>query len=424
MSVLELLAATDDRVRSDGIAVRWPIPGAETADLVTDIDWSISTFGSTTVVARDLSRIASAAYLIDRSVRRSQNYFSRHLEIVVHLDDPGTFLGPAAQRLVDLFAWLTGDAWTLTPVANHVQTNFASETITGRDAVALLSGGLDSLCGAVLAPAELHATSLYVGHRDQTRAVARSQDAIAGALTRSTAGFLWKHVRLAPADSRENSTRTRSFLFMALAIAAAAAISATEVRVPENGFTSVNPAMVPSRGGALSTKSTHPWTFDQANLLLSELGVPVTLVNPHARETKGEMLASAVAKFGDPVLEIAAQTLSCSKLDGGLGYEGGSPNVNCGLCIACLIRRGAFIGAGVDDPTEYLQDRVTAKGRAKLLKARHWDLWAVQSWATRTPTMDDLIASARWPRGTDYEAMLDVVVRGRHELLEAIDHAL
>ncbi|MCA2245959.1 hypothetical protein JF781_27010 [Mycobacterium sp. WUMAC-067] len=246
MSVLELLAATDDRVRSDGIAIRWPVPGSASADLVTDIDWAISPFGPTTVVARDLSRIAAAAYLIDRSVRRSQNYFSRHLEIIVHLDDPGTFLGSAAQRLVDLFAWLTGDAWTLTPVANHVQTNPTAETITGRDTVALLSGGLDSLCGAVSVPADLQATPLYVGHRDQTRSIAWSQDAIAVALTQSITNFLWKRVRLAPAHSLDNSTRTRSFLFMALAVAAAAAISAPQVRVPENGFTSVNPAMVPS----------------------------------------------------------------------------------------------------------------------------------------------------------------------------------
>jgi hypothetical protein len=424
VSVLELLAATDDRVRSDGVAVRWPIPGAASTDLVTDIDWAVSSFGPTSATARDLSRVAAAAYLIDRGVRRPANYFSRQLEIVVHLDDPERFLGPAAQRLVDLFAWLTGDAWKLTPVANHQQDYPAAETITGRDAVALLSGGLDSLCGAVLGPADIRAKSLYVGHRDQTHAIARSQDALAGALTVSTTDFLWKRVRLAPADSRDNSTRTRSFLFMALAVAAASAISATQVLVPENGFTSVNPALMPSRGGALSTKSTHPWTFDQTNLFLSELGIPVTLVNPHALQTKGEMLAGAVAVFGESVLNIAAQTLSCSKLDGGLGYEGGSPNVNCGLCIACLVRRGAFIGAGFDDPTEYLQDRVTANGRAKLLKARHWDLWAVQSWATRTPTIDDLIASARWPRGTDYEAMLDVVMRGRHELLEAIGHAL
>jgi hypothetical protein len=136
------------------------------------------------------------------------------------------------------------------------------------------------------------------------------------------------------------------------------------------------------------------------------------------------MLRAAFDARGEDVLGMAAETISCSKLDGGLGYKGGSPNVNCGLCVACLVRRGAFIGAGLTDGTDYLLDRVTPDARAKLVDARHADIWAVQSWGAREPSIDDLMVSAPWPPGTDYQAMLDVVLAGRTELLEALDAAL
>ncbi|KAB2811020.1 hypothetical protein F9L07_03545 [Pimelobacter simplex] len=426
MSAIEVLAADDRPVRKDATQLHLPAGTAVSTNVVTDLDWSLSSFGTVSPAAKDLARVAMAAYLADRSEKRSPAYFSRRMELVVHLDEPERFLSPAGRCLVDLLAWLTGDAWTLTPVANE-STGAEQEVVTEeRDEVMLLSGGLDSMCGAVAA-FDSQSTRLHLGHRDQTGAVVHSQEALARALGEWDSSFTWQRLRLAPRATKDNSTRTRSLLFMALAIAAATAVSAPRVVVPENGFTSLNLAMLPSRGGALSTKSTHPSTFRQINALVEELGLGVILENPYGGVTKGVMLRTAfdVAGQGGPdVLAMAAQTISCSKLDGGLGYTGGSPNVNCGLCIACLVRRGAFIGAGLADPTDYLLDRVTPDARVKLINARHSDIWAVQTWATRPPTIDDLVVSARWPRGTDYDAMLAVVVAGRAELLEALDVAL
>ncbi len=160
------------------------------------------------------------------------------------------------------------------------------------------------------------------------------------------------------------------------------------------------------------------------NSLLEELSIPVVAENPYAMQTKSAMLCTAYEAGGRDLLDMTTETISCSKMDGGLGYKGGSPNVNCGLCIACLVRRGAFIGAGLTDGTDYLLDRVTPDARAKLIKARHADIWAVQSWGAREPTVDDLMVSAPWPPGTAYEQLLDVVLAGRSELLGALDAAL
>lgn len=426
MSAVEVLAADDTAVRHDAIPLHLPAGASLSKDVVTDLDWNLSSFGAVSRAAKDLARITMAAYLADRTEKRSLAYFSRRMEIVVHLDEPARFLSPAGRRLVDLLAWLTGDAWTLTPVANESTAAQQEANAEEHEEVMLLSGGLDSMCGAVAA-FDSQSTRLHLGHRDQTAAVVRSQEALAAALQEWNSSFTWQRRRLAPRTNKDNSTRTRSLLFMALAVAAATASSAPRVVVPENGFTSLNLAMLPSRGGALSTKSTHPWTFGEINALVKELGLNVVLENPYGTVTKGTMLRTAfnaAGRRGDDMLSMAAETISCSKLDGGLGYAGGSPNVNCGLCIACLVRRGAFIGAGLIDATDYLLERVTPEARTKLINARHADIWAVQTWGTRAPTIDDLMVSAPWPPGTDYNAMLAVVDAGRTELLEALDAAL
>lgn len=423
MTALEVLADDDTQRRSDATALRWPTRLGEAGGVTTDLDWNLTQLGCPDPVARDLVRIAAGAYLLDRSVKRSSTYFSRRLELVVHLDQPTLFLSPAGQRLADLMAWLSGDAWTITPVENGSPASIQATSVEAREAVMLLSGGMDSLCGAVTA-FDSHACRLHLGHRDKTGAVVRSQESLATSLAGLAPSFTWQRIRFALPKSADHSTRTRSLMFMALAAAAATATGAKRVIVPENGFTSLNVALLPSRGGALSTKSTHPWTFLQVNTLMSELGVRVHVSNPHHSQSKGELLAVARSRAIAGFSSLMAETLSCSKLDGGLGYEGGSPNVNCGLCIACLVRRGAFIGAGMDDPTEYLLDRVSTRGRAKLLAARAGDIWAVKTWGEKQPTVDDLMSAAPWPPGTDYEANLSVVTKGRAELLGALDAAL
>lgn len=118
MNAVEVLAADGTAVRADATPLHLPAGPSPSKNLVTDLDWNLSSFGDVSTRAKDLARVAMAAYLADRSVKRSPAYFSRRIEIVVHLDEPDRFLSPAGRRLVDLFAWLTGDAWTLTPVAN------------------------------------------------------------------------------------------------------------------------------------------------------------------------------------------------------------------------------------------------------------------------------------------------------------------
>ena len=120
--------------------------------------------------------------------------------------------------------------------------------------------------------------------------------ALVNQLTTQVPEFVWLRHGLRPNDrKRENTTRTRSLLFMTMAIAAATGNNATTVTVPENGYTSLNIPLVASRGGALSTKSTHPWTFHQVNKILNHAEINVHITNPYLSITKGELLRQAAA---------------------------------------------------------------------------------------------------------------------------------
>lgn len=96
---------------------------------------------------------------------------------------------------------------------------------------------------------------LFLGNIDSAKAVSKAQRVI--------------HDQLGPADQRcaisaraapdqrcpRVHARTRSLLFIALAVAAASGSDASEVLVPENGFTSINLPGDHERSGALGAAS-------------------------------------------------------------------------------------------------------------------------------------------------------------------------
>lgn len=145
--------------------------------------------------------------------------------------------------------------------------------------------------------------------------------------------------------------RTRALLFMAIGVAVASARAANRVLIPENGFTSLNPPLAANRGGSLSTRSTHPRTLWLVNRVLESVGISMGVHNPQEWETKGELVGRAASVIGN-LAEGVATTLSCSKLDA--RFCKANPTWNCGLCFACIVRRGAVLAASLEDDTEYV----------------------------------------------------------------------
>ena len=112
--------------------------------------------------------------------------------------------------------------------------------------------------------------------------------------------------------------------------------------------------------------------------------------------------------------KTAALTVSCSKLDGAR-IKGGNSTLNCGLCYACVTRKGAFIAAGIPDSTIYLADTLTSAGREELLERRYSDRAAI-SYATARGIDDNAIDAGTWPPDVNLDAVENLARRGLAEL--------
>lgn len=416
MSPFELRPLGTEPQQADFVPLIWGAPRTPGTSVRADIDPWLSELGPCSEASIDLVRIAAAAYMADRQTPRGAGY-TRTMRIHVQVTNADRWMG-ALDDLADLLYWLTGDVWEISVATDRAERPEAAEPPEERpDTVALLSGGLDSLAGALAATPD--SRRLFLGHWDNPT-VKASQDRTWSWL-QNVPGFSgeYRQIHLCEAATKlEISTRSRCLLFFALATATATATGAGTVEVPENGFTSLNPSLGNDRGGVLSTRSTHPWTIFLFQQLLGAVGIDVLVRNPYELMTKGELVAAASKRAA--IVEGVPLTLSCGKL-GGHHYRGGNPNYNCGLCVACLTRRGALLSASIKDDTPYLMNTIERAGLPRLLKARDADLRAVRT-ATEEGFADEfaLLAQGPFPETYDLAAAADLARRGIAELRRAL----
>jgi 7-cyano-7-deazaguanine synthase in queuosine biosynthesis len=390
----------------------WGSPGEPLAQIVASIDPWLQQLGGPSGYATDLVRVATAAYIADRLTRRPR-HFVRSLALHVQVSNAEAW-APLLQPVVDLLYWLTGDTWALdVSTEDPIDRRPAVETDVV-ETIALLSGGLDSFCGAVLAGPR---SRRLVSHADNNTIVKGAQNRAYAWLADHIPGVPLLRVTVTQREAKqESSSRSRSLLFLALGVAVADASRASIVEVPENGFTSLNLPLSADRGGALSTRSTHPTTLHRFNQLLSELGIRTRVVDPYAALTKGEFLAQAAARADHSFAHGAAETLSCGKLDGAR-YTGGNANYHCGLCMPCIVRRGAFIRAAIPDETMYLSELLGGDARQRLLSNRSGDVTAIK-WAVGHGVDDvSILGAGPYPPGFDLDVAHDLCERGLAELV-------
>jgi hypothetical protein len=202
---------------------------------------------------------------------------------------------------------------------------------------------------------------------------------------------------------------------MALGVLYAANDGASEMWVPENGFTSINPPLDAGRGGTLTTRSTHPETFRRVNALLLAVGITVGVSNPHSNLTKGELVRLAGKDLVNATWQTAtAATYSCGR--GNTQIFGANPNHNCGLCVACVVRRGSFIAGGVKDPTPYACNELSGAKLNEFVQARASDLFSLRDAADDGVDESAILAIGGWPLGTDFHEVFSLVQRGLAEL--------
>ncbi|MDO8653486.1 MAG: Qat anti-phage system QueC-like protein QatC [Undibacterium sp.] len=263
--------------------------------------------------------------------RGSADGWTRKIELSVTLNEPAKWLSHT-ESIQGMLRILTGDFWIMKFLPGGPIPPQGTRELCDRDCVSLLSGGLDSLIGGI----DLHSQNrapIFVSqlaHEDSAR-----QRTYATELGGGEWHQQWSH-KIGFNGPHEPSTRARSMAFYGFAVLASSLIQSTEVDifVPENGFISLNPPLLPGRMASLSTRTTHPLFMSMLQNLLTAIGINVRLQMPYRFKTKGEMLKEC----GNQTLlsKYASDSTSCGRFR---TYN----RTHCGRCVPCMIRKAAFM---------------------------------------------------------------------------------
>ncbi len=294
----------------------------------------------------DFASIALSVAAADKAVLRadSADGWTRMIDLTICLREPA-FWDERRTELESTLRFLTGDFWCLHFIEGGSEPPAARQRIASdADCVCLLSGGADSLLGAIDLTSH-DQKPLFVSQI--VRGDKATQQRYATALGAVDRHCQWSFSVGYP-GIRELSTRARSLVFFAFAALAASAIPSREhepvsVVIPENGFISLNVPLGPGRLGSLSTRTTHPVYLRGIQSIWDSAGIPAILSFAYRDRTKGEMLRECADQ--PKLIELIGSSVSCGK------YQRHNLT-HCGECVPCLVRRAAFLVAGMPDSTE------------------------------------------------------------------------
>ncbi|HUE10968.1 MAG TPA: Qat anti-phage system QueC-like protein QatC [Steroidobacteraceae bacterium] len=302
--------------------------------------------------AWDILSIALAVIAADTAVRRNESPdgWTRQIDLQVALGDPA-FWSSQTLLLTAILRFLTTDIWNLTFLDKGVVPVPPKRAkMPLEDCVSLLSGGLDSLVGAL---------DLTTRHKKKPYLVSQvalgdkeKQTYFASKIAGGLSHLQLNHVVTCPGEN-ERSQRARSLIFLAYGVLLATTLrryhegKPVTLYVCENGLISINPPLTPGRLGSLSTRTTHPEFLGLFQSLLDAARLNIRIENPYQFKTKGAMLAecSDQAFLG----KHAHLTTSCGRYARN-GFR------HCGRCVPCLIRRASFLAWKKPDKTVYVYE--------------------------------------------------------------------
>ena len=335
--------------------------------------------------AWDFLTIALAAVVVDGATPRktSPDGWTRVLDMRVALNAPEEW-AQSLPVLESAMNFLTTDVWGIEAVAGGAPAPAPTETNRPiADGAALLSGGLDSLIGAI----DLTAQGITLLAVSQTvRGDSDKQEGFAARIGGGLDLLQLNHNASTPRSDKETSQRSRSLIFLAFALIAACSTAKYEagqtvpIYLSENGFIAINPPLTDARLGSLSTRTAHPAFLSKIQAVFDNMGLHVRIVNSYSEKTKGEMLKECVDQAA--LRREAVLSTSCGRFQR-YNYR------HCGRCIPCQIRRAAFLEWGNPDTTNYVFDRL---GRRDPDHARFDD---VMSSAMAIATVDE-VGLDRW----------------------------
>lgn len=353
----------------------------------------------------DLLRIAMAAYVADRLIRRrqrdQQRQWSRRIKLKVGVLEPMFWdTDDIRESLLDCLEFLTDDSWDISFEQDDrrrprdIQRHLFPPSPESR--LCLYSAGLDSAAGLgtqLLRSSERPTIPITVWHQGGQRYNVEKQ--IDLLRTRSGAELtplIFKAHLLWGSRERwkeEPTQRSRAFLFMAAGAATAFLCRSSDVEVYESGIGAINLPLMTGMNGSRTTRSTHPEFLRRMSELVSTVASRTIIFSlPFWENTKAQM----TRQLADAGLhELARATVSC------VSYPlREKQSKQCGICPACIFRRQAMLTAGIiEADNTYKYDLFSAPEVVKQPSMKH--LTHLKAFLMQIAELEQVQAGRRLP---------------------------
>lgn len=308
---------------------------------------------------KDLLEIAAYIFAADRRTYRGRpdddeyHSWSRAFHFHINVRDYNFWNKPDIKDLLEqALCFMTGDhsyKFTFQKAGSDFPTNiFDTETFIVQTPdnlrVALFSGGIDSLAGAIELLETTNAEICLVRHQTGLPGIQTTQKNLYDEINKLYPGRC-SHYKfrcgLSDTPSRDETQRTRSFLYTSIAFALAKEYKQNCIYVYENGITSINFAETQDLMNGRASRTTHPQTIRKLEELFTAIAEePFTIHNPYFFKTKTDVVE--VIKTNNR-LDLLDSSVSCSTTR---NKEPG--NTHCGKCSQCIDRRFAVYASEVE----------------------------------------------------------------------------
>ncbi len=206
-------------------------------------------------------------------------------------------------------------------------------------AICLFSGGVDSYCGILQAhERDPKVVGIFCAHSDQSKIISRVKRFSDDILTKRGINLIKLNV---PEIRAIGYSQMRGFLYFVSAAAWMDLLNAKKLIITEVGPTMYQPRFAYFDSVTLTA---HPYVLRCASKAIELLlGREIELIVPYENMTKAEIISICPEKYG------LKKTISC------ISQRFGKHD---GTCYACVMRRLAFIAAGLED-VEYAKDPIS-----------------------------------------------------------------
>ena len=347
----------------------------------------------------DFLFVSSVIYCIDKLIPRKMalDRWTRQIQVEIPVSDPDQW-NQNAEDLNNSTSFLTGDLWNISyreldcSLIRPRRARYGLFTEeTSPDAISLFSGGLDSLIGAInWLESNPEGTIKLVSHydpgvagpkSDQQRLIKELKDYYGNRIN-----FVQVKVGQTP-SGREVTFRSRSIIFIGLGIYVASLTGENiDMIMPENGNIALNVPLTPSRRGACSTRTAHPFFLKSIDQVLRNIGFQNRILNPFELKTKGECVEQCLNQA--VLRNIAVLSVSCAKR----GHKKiwiRRNAMQCGRCMPCIYRRAALHKIGFDTEV-YGRDICNGEVDLQSNKKLADDFRAYVSFISKNPSREEI----------------------------------